>query len=202
MRYNKDIHNRQSIRLKGYNYSQEGAYFVTVFTKNRVCLFGDVIKDKMILNIPGEIVKKCWISIPSHYANVSLDYFMIMPNHVHGIILINYKRVQNIEPLQSLTSNVRAQDIEPQKEILQKQNRYQNVTKASIGSIIRGFKIGATKWFRKNTDIKNVWHRNYYEHVIRNETDLNNIREYIIYNPLKWETDEENPTYFNKNNIL
>ena len=98
-----------------------------------------------------------------------------MPNHIHGIIFIKNVGVQNFELLQS------------------QQNKYQKIISRSLGSIVKGFKIGLTKWFRNHTELHQIWQRNYYEHVIRNDEDLNQIREYIIYNLLKWELDKENP---------
>jgi len=176
MKYNPDIHHRRSIRLKEYDYSQAEGYYVTIVTQNRVCLFGDVVDGKMVLNDWGRIVQRCWLEIPQHYPSVSLDEFIIMPNHTHGIIMIN-DQIQNCG----------VKNFESQR------NRYQHIIPRSLGSMVRGFKIGVTKWFRKNTDVYNVWQRNYWEHVIRNDYDLNQIREYIITNPLKWELDDENP---------
>jgi putative transposase len=172
MMYNSDIHHRHSIRLKGYDYSQTGMYFITICVHDKVHLFGEIFNHKMILNSAGEIAKKCWLEIPNHYPNVILHEYVIMPNHVHGIIeIINAVGVQNFEPLP------------PQK------NRYQKIIPCSIGSIIRGFKIGVTKWFHKNTNIIDLWQRNYYEHIIRNEKSHNNISEYIINNPINWQKD-------------
>ena len=182
MRHDPEKHHRRSIRLKGYNYSQAGCYYLTVVTQNRECLFGDVVDGKMVLNGAGRVAQTCWLEIPNHFPNVHLDAFIIMPNHIHGIIfIINDEMgksvgVQNFEPLQR--SN---------------QNKYQQIIPHSIGSIIRGFKIGVTKWFRHNTDIYTVWQRNYWEHVIRDEKELNHIQEYTINNPLKWDFDDENP---------
>ncbi|MBI4619200.1 MAG: hypothetical protein HY739_03395 [Desulfobacterales bacterium] len=182
MKYNPEKHHRRSIRLKGYDYSQQGGYYMTIVTQNRECLFGNVADGKMVLNDAGWVAQTCWLEIPNHFPNVHLDAFIIMPNHIHGIIFIIDNEmgksvgVQNFEPLQR--SN---------------QNKYQQIISHSIGSIIRGFKIGVTKWFRHNTDIYTVWQRNYWEHVIRDENELNHIREYIINNPLKWESDDENP---------
>ena len=177
MKYNPDIHHRRSIRLKEYDYSRPGGYYVTIVTQNRVCLFGDVVAGKMALNDWGRIVQRCWLEIPQHYPSVSLDEFIIMPNHTHGIIMINDGN-QHIVGVQNFESQ---------------RNRYQHIIPRSLGSIMRGFKIGVTKWFRENTEVYNVWQRNYWEHVIRNDYDLNQIREYIINNPLKWELDDENP---------
>lgn len=203
MKYNPDIHRRRSIRLKEYDYSKQNGYFVTILTRNRECLFGNIVDEKIDLNEGGEIVKKYWLSIPKHYPNVTLDDFVIMPNHIHGIIFI--VGIQHLEPLQKRCEvHAGAQDIEPipdgvkdsvrvqRLETLYQQNQYQHIIPESIGAIVRGFKIGVTKWFRKNTDIHDVWYRNYYEHIIRNENELNKIREYIINNPMKWESDDEN----------
>lgn len=168
-KYDPNIHHRVSIRLKEYDYSQPGEYFVTICTKNRECLFGDVMNGKMILNEYGKIAQQFWVEIPNHYPNIELDEFIVMPNHLHGIIIISVG-IQNFESLP-------------------KRNQFQHIIPKSIGSIIRGFKIGVTKWFRQNTEIYNVWQHNYYEHIIRNEKSLNEIREYIINNPINWEKD-------------
>ncbi len=176
MKFDPEKHHRRSIRLKGYDYSQPGAYFITICTKNRKFLFGNVINGKMILNDAGQIAQKCWLEIPNHYPNVILDEFIIMPNHIHGIIIINVGANNNSPP--HINNNP------PQQPSLFRS------PSGTIGSIIRGFKIGVTKWFRQNTDIYDVWQRNYYEHIIRNEQELNKIREYIINNPLKWELDK------------
>ncbi len=180
-KFNPEKHHRRSIRLKGYDYSQPGAYFITICTKNRKCLFGNIINGKMILNDAGHIAQNCWLEIPDHYPNVALDEFIIMPNHIHGIIFINNKK-----------SIVGVQNFKPQRNFKPLQNRYQKIIPKSIGSIVRGFKIGVTKWFRQNMDVYNVWQRNYYEHIIRNDFELNKIRKYIINNPLKWELDKNN----------
>ncbi|MGR3302436.1 MAG: transposase [Candidatus Scalindua sp.] len=174
MKYNTKVHKRKSIRLKGYDYSQQGMYFVTVCTNNHHFLFGPIAEERMILNNAGRFANKCWLEIPEHFPHVVLDEFIIMPNHIHGIIIINDINVgaNNYSPLQI--------------------NQFRSPSK-TIGSMIRGFKIGVTKWFRKNTNVYNVWQRNYYEHIIRNERKLNKIREYIINNPLKWLLDRENP---------
>jgi len=100
MKYNPDIHHRHSIRLKGYDYSQPGAYFLTIVTHQRQCLFGENFNGKMKLNECGEITSQFWMEIPKHYPHASFDEFVIMPNHIHGIIILNDVGVQNFEPLQ------------------------------------------------------------------------------------------------------
>ena len=174
MKYNAKEHKRRSIRLKGYNYSQQGMYFVIVCNHNHLCLFGHIAEEKILLNDAGKFANKCWLEIPEHFPHSTLDEFIVMPNHIHGIIIIEDVNVgaNNYSPLQI--------------------NQFRSPFR-TIGSIIRGFKIGVTKWFRANTNVNNVWQCNYYEHVIRNENKLNKIREYIQNNPLKWHLDRENP---------
>jgi len=166
--------------LRDYDYSQVGAYFVTICTDRRVILFGDVAERGMAPNDAGRAVEHCWLEIPNHFPNVKLDAFVVMPNHVHGIIFIVDSTVgaKNISPLHhnSLPSQQSA------------------VPRGTIGSIVRGFKIGVTKWFRENIPNAVVWQRNYYEHVIRSEASLNRIRQYILDNPAQWAFDRENPS--------
>jgi len=166
---------RRSIRLQGYDYSQAGAYFITICTHNRECVLGEMVDGKINLLSIGNIAHQFLVEIPKHFKNVELDEFAVMPNHVHGIIIIN-------------------SDVGVQKfEFLQKENQFQHIISASIGSIIRTFKSAVTHWCKENGYENFRWQRNYYEHIIRNEDNLYLIREYIQNNPLKWEFDEENP---------
>ncbi|HOV71833.1 MAG TPA: transposase [Dysgonamonadaceae bacterium] len=184
MKYNPDNHHRRSIRLQGFDYSQAGFYFITLCTQNREYLFGEILNGEIRLNEFGKIAYQCWLEIPNHFPNVQLDECVIMPNHIHGIIEL--KDIGNIE---IGVQNFEPQRFEPQRFEPQR-NEYQHIIPRSIGSIIRGFKIGVTKGLRQNTDIYVVWQRNYYECIIRNEVELNRIRQYIINNPKKWKTDE------------
>jgi REP element-mobilizing transposase RayT len=172
MTYNPNIHHRKSIRLPGYDYSQAGAYFITICTYNRLSLFGEIINGEMFLNAAGMTAQQCWNAIPEHFPVVELGEFVVMPNHVHGIIHI--------------TQNVGAKNFLPLRA-----NNYspQHGTSKTIGSMVRGFKIGVTKWFRHNTDIQTVWQRNYHEHIIRNEESYLKIADYIQANPLRWQED-------------
>jgi len=162
---------RKSIRLKEFNYSSAGFYFVTICTDDKIHLFGKIIDNEVRLNTAGRIAQECWSEIPVHYPRVKLDVFTIMPNHVHGILIIENH------------ANTRAQDIVPL------QSQYQKTLSGSIGAIVRGYKIGVSKWFQQNTQIKDVWQKNYYEHVIRKEESLLKIQEYILNNPASWEKD-------------
>ncbi len=175
--YDPKRHRRRSIRLKGYDYAQPGAYFVTICTHRRAHLFGRVVDGKMVLNALGKIAHQCWLAIPDHFPHTELDEFVIMPNHVHGIIWI-------VEYPAGAGGAVGAKDFSPLPR--------PRGTSKTIGSIVRGFKIGVTKWARQNTDIHTVWQRNYYERIIRNERALHAIRQYIRANPRRWHLDRYN----------
>ncbi len=178
---------------------------MTVCTNDKEWLFGDVINGEMQLNDMGNVALQCWKEIPKHFPNVVLDEFIVMPNHIHGIITFNVgaKDISPIPPVSPIPrdGNVGAKDILPifidgSRNRAKNSDRAKNIsplqygTSMTIGSVIRGFKIGATKWARANGASHDPWQRNYYEHIIRNEPELGKIREYIISNPMNWETDE------------
>jgi REP element-mobilizing transposase RayT len=206
-------HHRLSLRIKGYDYSKSGMYFVTICAHDMQHLFGEISDDGLILNKAGEHAAQCWKEIPGHFPLVILHDFIIMPNHIHGIIEIIPDKIgvgaENIQPLRSPGDNIQplrspGDNIQPLRSpgdniqpLRHNINEFQNVISGSIGSIIRGFKIGVTKWFRTNSDIKNVWQRNYYEHIIRSKKAYRIISNYIIQNPEKWKTDK----YFSQNNM-
>jgi REP element-mobilizing transposase RayT len=188
MKYNPDKHCRRSIRLKGYDYSQAGIYFVTICTKNKKCLFGEIKNDKMILNQLGYIVQNEWIKTSEIRNNVTLDSFVIMPNHLHGIIIINNdvrRGVLQYAP----TANAHAAGISQYAPTATFRSPSQ-----TIGAIVRGFKSVATKRINeiRKTPGLPLWQRNYYEHIIRNENDLGKIQQYILINSAKWEFDRNN----------
>lgn len=200
MTYNPEIHHRQSIRLKGYDYSQTGAYFVTVCTKDHVCLFGDVEQREMKLNDAGNMVKTWWLSIPDKYRHVELDECMIMPNHFYGIIKIVVGADQCVCPDVCLCNDP---DVPENSNETRKKGENGDMGE-HIGSplprIIQWFKTMTTNAYIKKVHEKlwppfngKLWQRNYYEHIIRDEKELNQIREYIVNNPMKWELDTENP---------
>lgn len=186
MQYDPKKHQRRSIRLKGYDYGQAGAYFVTVCVQDRTCLFGDIVNGEMRLNDAGKMIQAVWNEIPIHYSGFETDAFVIMPNHFHGIIVIVGAGPGACpDGVQSLGIG-QSQGIAP--------------TGLSLPDIIHRFKTMTTK--RYADGVKNygwppflgrLWQRNYYEHVIRNEESLNHIRQYILNNPLQWEFDRENP---------
>jgi len=171
------IYHRQSVRLKGYDYSQSGAYFVTICTKTRECLFGEIVDGKMRLNTAGQMARSVWEELPIHYPGINVDAFVVMPNHIHGIISI-----------------VGAQFIAPNTNDMCVINREGAINRApTLGEIIRRFKAFSTYSIRRAHFEEFVWQRNYYERIIRNEKELQRIREYIVNNLLTWEQDENNP---------
>lgn len=173
-------HNRRSIRLRNYNYSRPGAYFVTMCIHDRTQrLFGDVVDEKMVLNNAGEIVRNEWQKTFQIRNELKMGEYVIMPNHFHGIVIIRDVSVGAYRhtPLQNPETEFRS----PSK---------------NIGAIVRGFKSVVTKRINelRKTPGESVWQRNYYEHVIRDgEKSLFQIRRYIQDNPLNWDSDEENP---------
>ena len=175
MQYNSDIHHRHSIRLQDFDYSQNGYYFITICTKNRECFLGEITNEKIKLSTIGEIVYKYWIEIPQHFGNTLSDEFVIMPNHVHGIVVIENNNVMH---------DVRACHGMPQ--------RFGTSISKSLPMIVNHFKSAVKRWCNNNGFEYFQWQRNYYEHIIRNESELNRIREYIKNNPIQWEFDRNN----------
>ncbi len=197
MSFNPDIHHRHSIRLKNHDYSQAGAYFVTLCVWQRECLFSDIVDGVLALNKMGETVDSIWRNLPGHYENSNLDEYVIMPNHFHGIV--NIVGAQFIAP-ESTGNHVGAQFIAPSEDANKKINRgsmNQGVMNAAptVGEIVRGFKARCTHSINRirNNPGCPVWQRNYYERIIRNDDELSRAREYIVNNPMKWALDKENP---------
>ncbi len=160
-RYAPDLRHRRSIRLRGYDYTQSGAYFVTIVTRERRALFGEITDGEMRLNGAGQRIVDAWEWLATQYPEVELDSYIVMPNHLHGIIVIGGDARGN-KPL---------------------------------GRLIGAFKTVSTKQVNRaqSTPGQPLWQRNYYERVIRDDEEWNRIREYIADNPMRWETDEENP---------
>lgn len=204
--YNPQKHHRRSIRLQGYDYSREGLYFITICCQDRAHFFGKIAEKCLQLNDAGIQAQQCWLDIPNHFPNVVLHEFIIMPNHIHGIIEFvganNYSPNQSLpqQPLlahQPLPHNFGVNDPEMGNggKNIEMANGAKNFSplwrspSKTIGSVIRGFKIGITKWMRNNTNVVNVWQRNYYDHIIRNKKDYHRISEYIKNNPILWKED-------------
>jgi REP-associated tyrosine transposase len=192
------VRNRRSIRLRGYDYSQAGAYFITICTQNRRYLFGTIVGGRMVLNDAGRAAATCWLQIPDHFPNVELDEWVVMPNHMHGIVVIMDASANATAPPVG-ANNVGANNYSPLPGDLAIPDdlaiQRPTGTSRTIGSMVRGFKIGVTKWYRQRLDASHIWQRNYWEHVIRNEQELNHVRRYIVDNPLQWAQDSlRNPT--------
>lgn len=198
------IHNRKSICLKDYDYACEGAYFVTICTHDKRCLFGDVIDDEMQLNEAGRVVRNEWLITPQKRPNILLDEFIIMPNHIHGIIIINRRGVLKYAPA-TKRGLIYAPDLKERRviknaSILSDKGVYQyaptdKLTSPSqtLGAIVRGFKAATATRIKIMPDnsINKLWQRSFYDHIIRNEKELHQIRKYIHENPLKWQIDKE-----------
>ncbi len=191
MTHDPDKHHRQSIRLKGHDYAQPGAYFVTICTRDRQCLFGHVVNGEMRLNEAGQIAQRCWEDIPHHFPHAVLDAVTIMPNHVHGIIVITESgRGEASVPGNSLGTRTGRTDASPLRE-----GRPNGTQPRSLSAIMQNFKSICTR--KTNTargaPATPVWQRGFYEHVIRTEAELMTIREYVLGNPSCWDDDEDNP---------
>ena len=275
-RYNPDFHHRRSIRLKGYDYSLEGLYFITICCQNRICRFGTIENGKMILNEYGIIAHNEWVNTPKIRPNVELGEFIIMPNHIHGIIAITDRppigRGELHSPLLDSDDIIKGVCKTPQPDVgitgeyqkgvgktpipgvgnMGEYNRgecnspqpdvgitgeyHRGVGKTpqpgvgitgeyhrgecnspipdvcnrgecnrgecnsplrspsqTVGAIVRGYKSSVTKQLGLLGFNEKLWQRNYYEHIIRNDQSFQNITEYIITNPLKWDNDTFNP---------
>ena len=167
----KAIRQRKPNRLKNFDYSLSGYYYVTICTKNRQHYFGEILDNEMILNDYGKIVHKCCLEIPKHYQNVLLDEFVVMPNHIHGIIVI-FHHVVGTEYYSVPTRN----------------GRY-----GLLSKIIKSFKHVCSKTIRSKCNIHSFqWQRSFYDHIVRNEESLNKIRQYIRENPINWNNDRNN----------
>ncbi|MBM3934286.1 MAG: transposase [SAR202 cluster bacterium] len=196
-KFDPAVHHRRSIRLPDYDYSPPGAYFITICTNNNACLFGEIVSGEMRLNSAGEMVTKAWNEIPDFYPGVDVDAFVVMPNHIHGIIVLSGD-TGGSEP--SATPG-RARGPAPTGEGTPPQPLAPAAatSRHSLPNIVERFKSLTTKlyiegvkeanWLRFN---QRLWHRNYYEHVVRGYKDLEAVREYIRLNPANWHRDEHN----------
>lgn len=174
MVYDARKHHRRSIRWFAYDYAQAGAYFVTICTADRQGPLGWVEGTEMRLSALGQIAEACWQVIPEHFEDVELDAYVVMPNHVHGIVVIGDGRARHASPLPA---------------------RPQGLGRRSVGSIVGAYKSSVCRRVNAigGTPGAVLWQRNYYEHVIRNERQLSRIRRYIAENPANWMLDYENP---------
>ncbi len=165
---------RRSIRLSTFDYAQSAAYFLTICTDNRRPLLGRIVDGAFVESELGRIVRENWVSISTFHPDVWVDEFVVMPNHLHGILIFGRKPHPHVQL-----------------------NQYQSVKPGSLPSIMRSFKACVTKQ-AKTVDLalESLWQRSYYEHILRSDKALAQAREYIVNNPLKWELDKLEPVRF------
>lgn len=174
---------RRATRLRGYDYGQTGGYFVTICVQDQKCLFGKIIDGRMQLNEIGKIVVECWNHIPQHFFSAKLDVSVVMPNHLHGIILLG-------------TGGTKC----PCPPTHSQPTRRGEVSSPTLGQVVAYFKYQSTKYINQHRDMPGtrIWQRNYYDHVLRDDIDLQRIRQYITSNPMQWELDQLHPNNLSK----
>ena len=179
MKYTTAIHHRRRdaqlcVSTIGYDYSLAGMYFVTICVQKHTCLFGEIVDGEMVLNDYGKIIQTVWDKLPQHYDNIQLDEFVIMPNHIHGIIVITGDAATvgaGFKPAPTITATP---------------------TKHGLPEIVRALKTFSARKINelRNLQGEKLWQRNYWEHIIRNEQSYQRIANYIINNPQNWNNDE------------
>lgn len=176
----KMLKRRKHIRLRNFDYSSKGAYFITICTKDRENFFGKIKNDEMILNSIGKIAYECLINIPDHFSHAEMDVFIVMPNHIHCILFLDksvgasHGMPHNGVPLQPI----------PQY------NQFSKPVAGSVSVIINQFKSSVKRWCNKNDHKYFQWQSRFHDHVIRNENEYKQIKQYIINNPANWNTDK------------
>ena len=189
MGYNREIPRRRSLRLKGYDYTQVGAYFVTIATQQRLCLFGEIVDKEMRLNEAGKMVCRVWETLPQRFSAIEMGMFVVMPNHLHGIIVIN----QPAEQKRATTRVTPTRAMDGEADV-------PTANQFTLGDIIGAYKSLTTVEYVRGVKTmdwtpfhERLWHRNYYEHVVRHDESLRDLQQYILDNPAQWAFDKENP---------
>ena len=207
LKHKSKLPQRRSLRLRGYDYSRPGAYFVTICIRNQKCIFGEIINGNMHLNEIGNIVVDWWNRIPQHFPSVEINDFVIMPNHIHGIISWHTDvgtgfpcpsetvSVGTGSPCPSETVSVGTGFPCPSETVSVGTGSPYPKDTPSLGKIVGYFKYQSTKFINKlrKTPGKRIWQTRYHDHIIRNDKDLQRLREYIQNNPKKWELDQLHP---------
>lgn len=201
--YDPAHHHRRSIRLRGYVYAQAGAYFITICARDRACIFADVRDGEALLTPIGEVVAACWAAIPNHFQAAELNAFVVMPNHIHGIVVLGHQVAGD----EGTACRAPTAGLAPSRE------RFGAPAPGSIPTIVRSFKAAVTKTInddpRRGTAcralladhlgplppgrIPSLWQSNYHEHIVRNERSLDQLRNYIATNPARWRDDSLHP---------
>jgi REP element-mobilizing transposase RayT len=184
----EDPQNRRSIRLPAFDYSSPGAYFVTIVTQDRAALFGLVGEGEMRLSRAGSVADRCWREIPDHFPHVELGSCVVMPNHVHGILILRPTTIHNDIGSDAMAS-------EPGRGTIYRAptEKFGAPRMGTLPTIVRTYKAVVTRALGRLPGKRHpVWQRNYYEHVIRDEADWDRLRRYIDSNPMNWGKDEEN----------
>jgi len=192
MRFDPEKHHRRSVRLKEYDYCQPGVYFVTICTRHRECLLGEIVDGEMRLNPLGTMAAACWHVIPHHFSCVVLDEGIIMPNHIHVIIVIQGRGEASAVPHH--VSNE-----EPTADASPLQRRPNGTQPGSLSAIVQNFKSISARRMKAARGMlgASIWQRGFYERIIRTEDELRAIGEYVLANPARWNEDENNPALLN-----
>lgn len=186
----------ESARAPWWDYSRAGTYFITICTKNREHYFGEIEDGKMVLSPTGVIVNLLWYEIPYHFQNVELDEFVVMPNHIHGILILNGNDLENnnnVETGQVVeTGHALSLRGETDRDLINNPNyhpRFRNPGKNTVSSIIGGYKSAVTKHANR-LGLKNGWQPRFYDHIIRDDAEYQRIKNYISNNISNWKQDK------------
>ncbi len=192
--------NRKNIRFEEWDYADSGWYFITICMKDHQCAFDEIQNGELVLNAFGKIVQQCWEDIPKHFENVGLDEFIVMPNHVHGIIVIEKNNHPHMDaPIRTNVGTQFGNNQHPRRDMpwhVPTNRKFSNPEKGSLSMIINHFKGAVTRWCKNNEHSHFSWQPRFYDHIIRDQKSLDKIRQYIHFNADKWDSDEENPKFF------
>jgi putative transposase len=189
---------RKRIRLSGWDYSTEGVYFITICCLDRKSYLGKIRDNKMIHSEIGFMASQYWSEIPIHYSNVRLDEYVIMPNHLHGLLILDKSLVGPRHGVALQTSNnsevgsCHGMTLRAGKESLHNFNQFSKPVKNSVSVIINQFKSSVKRWCNKNGFVHFQWQSRFYDHILNDEDSIEDFREYICNNPRNWNNDELN----------
>ena len=194
-RYDLNQPRRKPIRLKGYDYGRAGAYFISIVTQGRLCLFGDIVDGEMCSNDAGQMLRQVWDGMPDRFLSIEMDEFVVMPNHIHRVIIIRQSTLAYDQPVGA--SIVGAQS----SSDIHSDTRATTRVAPTLGDVVGTYKSLTTTEYGKGVRNmawppfdKRLWQRNYYDHIIRNDEEWDRVREYISGNPMLWKTDSESPS--------